>query len=246
MRKVELVLALGAIACAPTESSGNRVGDEPADARATGFVERVDADAFIPLWYPGDRWVARFGDGPGAGVIDMPGISRESQWEFTVDAVADGKVRVTALELGDDPSRFGNRRELVFDSAGRMLEAGWVGDFLYPVGELPRIKLGIDGTGTFNEAWPIFPLRDFGGDDEEIRQRVVRTAKGYRVEVTETVPVHEAIVRTTMVQVWEAGRPWWSAFTIDRTREVGGVRKPGDGVLQFGEVTQWGGKAVDR
>lgn len=245
MRKVELVLVLGAIACAPTESPANRVDDEPADATTPGLVDRVDADAFVPVWYPGDRWVARFAKGPGAEVLDMPGIRRESQWEFTVDAVADGKVRVTALELGDDPSGFRNRRELVFESSGRMLEAGWVGDFLYPVDELPRMEPGVVGSGTFNDAWPIFPLRDFGGDGEEIRQRVVRTAKGYRVELTKTAPVHEAVVRTTIVQLWDAGRPWWSAFTIERTREVGGVREPGDGVMRFGEVTQWGGKAVD-
>lgn len=193
---------------------------------------------FSPRWRRGDSWVVRYRvavPNPAKSASAPPRFE-ERDWRYTVDSVSPrGEVHVSALALDEDAEHW----RMVFGKHGELLEL-----------EAPRADADAPTPGPFvhlspapawglTPSWPGFPVEPGALSLEQgaLVQQVATDGATWTVTMVRRGVDAGTDVERTVVQRWDAERPWWTMVRIDRrTTWKGQVH---DALELEGHVTSW-------
>jgi hypothetical protein len=197
--------------------------------------DRAPAQEGAPPWRVGDTWTVRFRFEVASmvAVSDPPRAFEEREWVYTVDGRTADTVRISARPNEGEVWLF------TFAPNGRLLSVcdTYGEESFASVADEPAIVLYGWGRRDTAIAWPRFPLDEpFGSDDSPLRQRSHSVDGDLDVALLRERRRGGSYVVETVMQHWNAGRPWWSRIHIEE-QAVAGITS--DKVTLDGELVSW-------
>ncbi|MEX1367557.1 MAG: hypothetical protein AB1Z98_30795 [Nannocystaceae bacterium] len=209
------VLGLG-LACAANPSAKDATMQD-ADAESTPSAAVPAKLALAPQWREGDGWDVRYRvlvPNP-AKSADAPPLYEEHDWRYAVEKVeADGLVRISATSLEEDAETW----RIALDEDGVLRELRAPRGDAPGLGVGPLVPLEPGAAWNLSPAWPVLPTepgeRSFG--DGAVTQHVAVEGSTWTVTLTRRGQASGTETERTVMQRWDAARPWWSTMTIER------------------------------